>query len=560
MKKKKDNFDNMPLEKILDFIRHSKVTSSQLELICCAVSHRFTPSQLQDFRHTTLKVTNHDLVTTFNYLYAAVLKYIKFQEIEQKNKKQAKKAKKKQKVNSTIPPVQEPINTTVNTLYENVRATEFSYCNENEICFRGKYYHSTSKDKVMFDHEILSGVTRTFTVKTTNRRFSFCPKEDIINFYKELELSKDALKEQHLKQRLDYYIAQIERSKQKLINFYFWDYRRIYIQIPLDDLIYNESTRTYWKEYDASDFITPSNKTIHIKYNTLLDGIYKDNHFGAVQDLLYQKYKNGFSIQLTKNQIYPDLISTKIAITIPSIFIERLQDKKLQCVARYSKGLFKVSIESRIGTIKCWDKTTLQPSIKPYIISSILNIDGDFALMFYKSFCLMFNEGNAEIEEHIRHIPNYTSNFEYVSEDTMLSPFKPETNDWLWLSNQIQEKKISCAYTFIDKNYVKSKWHYDTSHPECRCYIAIKVIDNLHTYIIMYALDEQKSVYRYLVYTQKIDVAIFAIWSYFSSNLDNKRLNLWDFRLYYRLFGIITMTKHPPLKRKAGFGFVGDDW
>ena len=63
----------------------------------------------------------------------------------------------------------------------------------------------------------------------------------------------------------------------------------------------------------------------------------------------------------------------------------------------------------------------------------------------------------------------------------------------------------------------------------------------------MYALDMEKSIYRFEVENEKFHEALFFIWSYFSSNNYNKRLDFHCIRYLMYDFGIYHFYKDKPL-------------
>lgn len=128
------------------------------------------------------------------------------------------------------------------------------------------------------------------------------------------------------------------------------------------------------------------------------------------------------------------------------------------------------------------------------------------------------------------------------------------------------------AYAFRDKDETLSSKCGDTVKYPIKVYLTVKDASykyrnylgqfiSVNKFVLsMYALDTTKSIYRFEVKKDKINEAIFFIWSYFSSHNYNKRQDFDYVLILKEHFGIIRFYKDSPLDYRTGIGYCERTW
>lgn len=138
-----------------------------------------------------------------------------------------------------------------------------------------------------------------------------------------------------------------------------------------------------------------------------------------------------------------------------------------------------------------------------------------------------------------------------------------ENNNWIWLENQIKKGNVKEAFYFRDLDRRRSDSDSWGNRYAVDVYLSVseKETNSLRKKILisMYALDTEKSVYRFEVENEKFYEALFFIWSYFSSNNYNKRLDFHTIRYLMYDFGINHFYKDKPLNYNYETGYYEEN-
>lgn len=211
---------------------------------------------------------------------------------------------------------------------------------------------------------------------------------------------------------------------------------------------------------------------------------------------------------------------------------------------------------------------------KHSLIDILRNIDNVYIITFYTAFKSVFNEEDNVIQEIFEKQKQLiedndwdVSNIAWERYSSGFSPLQKiveENNEWKWLKEQMKNGKVKEAFCFRDCD----KWKSDTEswgnryHP-VNVYLTLSEKENiLHHKIIlisMYAMDVEKSVYRFEVKPDKMNEALFYIWSYFSSNNYNKRLDFHRIRYLMFDFGIDYFYKTESLNYNYENGYYENE-
>ena len=445
----------------------------------------------------------------------------------------------------------------------------------HKIFFMGK--------REWFDASVLNSIDRTFQIYVSSYSgANFYPLSDKHEFEKLLETKYLELKAQIDKEEVDDCFSLvdeflIEREKDFLNSF-----REIKIKTYLNNYKFLKRKQVFEYKFNVLDYLQlPQTIRITIPLSSIIKHV-REEGYERFNNIVSEKWKNGYVKTFDITKVFPNLSKTATSIIIPKIFIDRFgNDKPIEIKVIYSEieGKFNSKLNSYIKgynykTEPC--EVVFSDKIKISLRNILRNVHERFIITYYTSYIRMFAEGDPIIQENYEseiakfYEEKRTWPYAFSDEDKFKSGFeglqrfdKNNTNDWMWLTEQLRNGEIKEAFSFRDLDKFDSD-DYFTYKPTVKVYLAIKekiYSANYKSLIVsMYALDSSKSIYRFVVDKEKAYEAIFFIWSYFSSYNSNKRL---DFALTFRQlrnFGIQQFYKDKPLEYRSGIGYCERDW
>ena len=478
-----------------------------------------------------------------------------------------------------------------------VKATDFS-CQHtvagSHLVFRSHKAFCLVKSE-WFQPRVLKSIDRTFKIRLSDYiGFTFIPHSDKQVFLNLLQKTYLDVEQQIYNEQLTFCLNSIEKYINDCVYKYLYKCRNIKFETNLDDYSFNEDKQIYIYKFNAVKHlnIKTDGVRIHVPLSWILKKLDEAN-CNKFHKVITSKYQDGYTIVADLDTIFPNHTSLDITIVIPKIFVARFgKDKPIELKAEYSSnlGYFKVGISSYIPGYRyqtAISNVIFSDEIKDSLINIMRNIDSRFIITFYSAFVSMFNEGDSIIQsnyekqlESLKHQNDddfiYLTLYDYyryISGYSPLLPFDIENNsDWMWLTAQMKDGVFLNAFAFRDKDETYSSKIGDTVKYFVKVYLTVK--DASYSYknylgkhvrvekiiISMYALDTTKSIYRFEVKKDKINEAIFFIWSYFSSNNYNKRQD-FDYILSLKHnFGIIHFYKDSPLDYRSGIGYCDRKW
>ena len=480
-----------------------------------------------------------------------------------------------------------------------VRATDFSFVNTLEgpyLVFRTHRAFCLAESR-WFQPRILQAIHRTFKIRLSYYTgFSFIPYSDKQEFLNLLEQTYLDAEQQIYRERLNACIYSIEKFLNRCVNAFIGNCQNIKFETNLDDYFFNEDKQVFIYKFNALSHLGINNNQVklHVPLSRIMEQI-EDSDLNKFKNEITSKYPNGYYSITDLDNIFPNHSSFDISIIIPKIFVTRFgKDKLIGIKAEYSSvlGYFIGGITSNLPGYRYLTETseiTFSEEVKISLINIMRNIDDRFIITFYTAFIRMFNEGDSIIQSYYEKqlesvIPKEESYDYYLSHGLAqhnryksgYSPLMAFDNenvaDWIWLTTQMKDGVFLNAYAFRDKDETLSSKYGETVKYPVKVYLTVK--DESHTYqnymgqsihvekiiISMYALDTSKSIYRFEVKKDKINEALFFIWSYFSSNNYNKRQD-FDYILFWKHhFGIIQFYKDRPLEYRSGIGYCDRKW
>lgn len=473
--------------------------------------------------------------------------------------------------------------TNYNKVYT-VKATDFSFQHSfsmpNLVFLSNKtFFFAESK---WFDKRVLKSITRTFNIKLNKYTgFSFIPYSDKEVFRNLLEQAYLNFERKCYEERLNNCINTIEKYLYNKIYIYVNSFRHFRLKTNFNDYYFNEEKQTYIFNVDVLKHLNiVAVKHVNIPLSTILSHISETERNKFLEEIT-KKWPNGYNIELNVDSIYPNHSSLFIPINIPKIYINNyVKANPIEIEMTYSieTGRFNTKILSLVGLNRYYTNTsevTFSNDIKESLINIIRNIDSNFIITFYSAFIRMFNEGDSVIQSIFKNKIESAYGHHWFDNQKYNSGFYPllefdsdNTDDWRWLTKQMIDGVFSKAYSFNDKDETFSSKVGDTIKYPVKVYLTIKDANvkmrNLWgPYMIiisMYALDTAKSTYRFVVDSNKVNQALFFIWSYFSSNIYNKRQDYCLIQKLQHLFGIRHLYKDKPLVYYPDLGYCESPW
>ena len=449
-----------------------------------------------------------------------------------------------------------------------------------------------------FKPEVLELIDRDFKIKLRDSiGFSFVPIEDKQVFENLLREKYNSLKEKHekyleqqYKNQLEYYFNIINQYISRKTNEFIKQYQSFNIGIPLNEFTLKKDIDTYIINIDCFNYIDmeSNNKIISIPYISLINSI-NSKISAKFSSEIIAKWGNGYIRQLEIQDILPNFNSSLAEIKIPAIFVERyVKNGIVKLNLKYSirDGIYIGSL-AEPDYINRYKNDLLSISFpdetKTALKEIFSNIDSPFLITFYTSYVRMFREDIRGIKgifrTQLKKLEEYDEmqGYPYIPESTRydsgycsLIKFDPSVpNAWMWLTDLLKKGISKEAYMFTDSNSTFSSKYGLTKNYPVKVYLSVEEVSgyyhhildsNTHCNISMYSLDISKSIYRFIVIREKLNEAIFFLWSYFSSNNYNKREDFYKILEYKKHFGIIYFYKHLPLIYKPGLGFCGNNW
>ena len=481
-----------------------------------------------------------------------------------------------------------------------VRATDFS-CQYTEtgphLVFRS-HKAFCLVEKEWFQPRVLKSINRTFQIRLSDYvGFTFIPHSDkqvFLNLLKETYLD---VEQQIYNEHLTICLKSIEKFIKSYVFAYIYRCQNIKFETDLADYCFNEDKQVFIYKFNASDYLKLKRDGVilHIPLAEILEQLDEDDRYKFHADII-SKYPDGYQTVADLDRIFPNCKSLDITIVIPKIFIARFgKDKPIGIKAEYSSdlGYFKGGITSNIPGYRYQTENSevvFSEEVKDSLINIMRNIDSRFIITFYSAFIRMYNEGDSIVQSYYEsqlellkpkkvdyynyywhHI--WTELNRYDSGDSPLLSFDSEnTSDWMWLTTQMKNGVFLNAYAFYDFDETLSSKCGETVKYPVKVYLTVK--DASYSYqnyigqavhvekviISMYALDTAKSIYRFEVKRNRINEAIFYIWSYFSSNNYNKRQDFEYILWLKHHFGIIRFYKDSPLDYRSGIGYCDKKW
>lgn len=446
-----------------------------------------------------------------------------------------------------------------------------------------------------FQSRVLKSIDRTFKIRLCDYGdFTFVPRSDEHVFLRLLEQTYIDVEKQIYNEQLATCHAKVESFINNCVNNYIRSYQNIKLDTNLDVYHFNEDKQIYIYKFNALEYLGLNKNGVrfHVPLSWILERLDESN-LNKFHDEIASEYPDGYVTIADIDSLYPNHISLDITVVIPKLFIDRYgTNKSIEIKAEYSSdlGFFKSGISSNIPGFRYQTDpygVVFTDDIKTSLINIMRNIDSKFIITFYTSFINMFNEGDAIVqskyEKQLELLKSKKEDYDFIytwaDHDRYRSGYSPlllfnteNTSDWLWLTTQMKNGVFLNAYAFKDKDLTLSSKYGDTVKYPVKVYLTVK--DTSYTYrnylgqllsvnafiISMYALDTVKSIYRFEVKKDKINEAIFYIWSYFSSNNYNKRQDFEYILSLKEHFGIIRFYKDSPLDYRTGIGYCDRKW
>lgn len=515
-----------------------------------------------------------------------------------------KRGKKSKSPYSTSTPARESSSpqTTPKNHYQSVytvRATDFSFVKTltgPHLVFRTHKAFCFAESQ-WFQPRVLRAIDRTFQIRISDYTgFSFIPHSDKQVFLNLLKQAFLDVEQQIYHEELNACLNSIEKYLNRCVNSYIRNCQNINFETKLDDYSFNDDKQVFIYKFNALSFLGINNDQVklHVPLTRIMEQ-FEDSDRDKFKSEITSKYPDGYYTVVDLDRIFPNHCSLDINIVIPKIFVTRFgKDKPIGIKADYSSdlGYFKGGITSNIPGYRYLTDTSeiiFSDDVKVSLINIMRDIDSRFIITYYSAFVSMFNEGDSIIqsnyEKQLEAIKPKETDYDYYWHRTWaehnrynsgyspLLPFDTEnTADWMWLTTQMKNGVFLKAYAFMDKDETLSSKYGETVKYPVKVYLTVK--DASYTYknylgqsihidkiiISMYALDTAKSIYRFEVKRDKVNEAIFFIWSYFSSNNYNKRQD-FEYILWQKShFGIINFYKDSPLDYRSGIGYCDRKW
>lgn len=478
-----------------------------------------------------------------------------------------------------------------------VKATDFS-CQHTvtgpHLVFRSHKAFCFVKSE-WFQPRVLKSIDRTFQIRLSDYiGFTFIPHSDKQVFLNLLQQAYLDVEQQIYNEQLTSCLNTIEKYVNACVGRYIYNCHNIKFETNLEDYSFNEDKQVYIYKFNALEHLNI--KTGGVRLHVPLTWILKhldETECNKFHEEITSKYPDGYITVADLDTIFPNHTSFDITVVIPKIFIARFgKDKPIEIKAEYSSdlGYFKGGISSNIPGYRYQTDTSgvvFSDDIKDSLINIMRNIDSRFIITFYSAFVSMFNEGDSIIqsnyEKQLESLKpknkdyylyySWAEHVRYNSGYSLLLPFDTNnTSDWMWLTTQMKNGVFLNAYAFKDKDETLSSKCGETIKYPVKVYLTVK--DASYTYknylgqtihvekiiISMYALDTAKSIYRFEAKKDRINEAIFFIWSYFSSNNYNKRQDFDYILLQKNHFGIFKFYKDSPLDYRSGIGYCDRKW
>lgn len=520
-----------------------------------------------------------------------------------------KKMNKSKSIESTSAPIRESSSPQITSknYYQSVytvRATDFSFVKTltgPHLVFRTHKAFCFAESQ-WFQPRFLRNIDRTFQIRISDYTgFSFIPHSDKQVFLNLLKQAFLDVEQQIYHEELNACLNSIEKYLNRCVDAYIHNCQNLKFETNLDDYSFNEDKQVFIYKFNALSYLGIKNNQVrlHVPLARIMEQLDEDDRNKFHKEIT-SKYPDGYITVVKLDCIFPNITSMDITVVIPKIFIARFgNDKPIEIKAEYSSdlGYFKVGISSDIPGYPYQTGTSsgivFSDEIKDSLIDIMHNIDSRFIITFYSAFVRMFNEGDSIIqsnyEKQLESLKPpkiyYEIDYDYYWHRTWVecnrynsgySPLLPfdtdNTSDWMWLTTQMKNGVFLNAYAFKDKDETLSSKNGETVKYPVKVYLTVK--NESYTYknyigqsihiekviISMYALDTAKSIYRFEVKSDKINEAIFFIWSYFSSNNYNKRQDFEYILGLKSYFGIINFYKDSPLDYRSGIGYCDRKW
>lgn len=536
-------------------------------------------------------------------------------EITSERKKKKKKKTTHTEISSvnqktTFSVISEPVTPTVKKNISNyksvchksvytVKATDFSFVRTLEgphLAFRS-HKMFCSIDSSWFDPRVLESINRTFQIQLSDYvGFRFIPYSDKQVFLDLLKQTYLDVKQQIYNEQLNSCLISIEKYIDSRINSFIYNCQNFKLESNLDDYSFNEDKQVYIYQFNAKEYlgIKGNSVRLHIPLSEILEklnDIFRNRFYSEI----VSKYSDSYKTIIGLNKIFPNRASLDVKVVVPKIFVMRFgKEKPIGIRAGYYPyfGYFRGSISSYLPGYHYQTDTlgvVFSDEVKDSLIETLRDIDSPFIITFYSAFIRMFNEGDAIIqsnyEKQLALLKPQKDEYDYFSRSSwikydrynsglsaLLTFDTDNTSDWMWLTSQMKNGVFLNAYAFEDKDETLSSKYGETVKNAVKVYLTVKDVGDSYInylgqtvhvgkYIIsMYALDTAKSIYRFDVKRDKLNEAIFFIWSYFSSNNYNKRQDFEAIRTLKHLFGIIKFYKDSPLDYRTGLGYCDRKW
>lgn len=373
--------------------------------------------------------------------------------------------------------------------------------------------------------------------------------------------------------------------------------------IPIKEFTLNSSNLIYEKILDISDYISTiqNRREILITFDEIFDSIrseYKTFH----KEKIYERWKDGYFYTIPTEDLPNEPICPKVKCKVPAVLINCLENPsviqiRLHFIPDFSfwhdEAGHYISHISENNKFQKRQEYYYRDHFRKDEVAYFQNLSTDTKLkilkdiykvaekensclpIMYMAYKLAFNETDANIETIYRKIKfskgdHFHDRFRWNVRSAMICPLFEidESTHWMWLESQIRSKRFIRCFYFHDLDVVQS--HMLDRQPTNRkkAYIAIEEKHSSYKcqkskgecYIYLYELDTNKKIYRFTVDFNRLDEAIFALWSYFSSHDYNKRENLVFFLSICDIFGIRSFIKLPSLNYNSILGYHEENW
>ena len=501
--------------------------------------------------------------------------------IKNKNTKTEKSPLTSSSSNKTLKTI-EGNNYIVNNGIITVTPSEFSFHHTQEgpkLIYKNHKTFFMGK-REWFDQRVLKSIDRIFhiTLRNYNSSFVFQPLTDKNEFEKLLETKYLELKSQVDKEELEDCFSLVEefliiREKDFLNSF-----RQIKIKTYLNNYKFLKRKQIYEFKFNVFEYLQlPQTIRITIPLSSIIKHVQEEG-YERFNNIVSEKWKKGYVKTFDITQVFPNLSKTETSIIIPKIFIDRFgKDKLIEIKVIYSEieGKFNSKLVSYIRGYNYNTETSdvvFNQEIKTSLRNILRKINDRFIITFYTSYIKLFNEGYNLIQEiYEKELTKFNDDdnvWPYMSEyNRFVSGFselqcfdKENNNDWMWLTEQLKKGEIKEAFVFRDTDQTYSSKVGDTVKYPVKVYLTISEDRYKRIIVSMYALDTEKSIYRFIVEKDRKYEAVFFVWSYFSSNNYNKRQDFLYIQHHFRDFGINYFYKDSPLEYRSGIGYCERGW